>query len=162
MKFLGVFIAIFFFTQSFTQKVKYADSAFVSPKAKISDIAWIEGSWKGDVFGLAVEEVWTKSSARSMMSVAKLYDEKGVSFYEISTISEENETLILRIRHFSSELIAWEPKDEPIEFQLISIDKAIVYFDGYTFELVNDTSLLLHIFIEEEENKETTIHYSRN
>ena len=147
----------------YSQNVKYADSTLVGPKAKINDVAWIQGNWQAELFGKTVEEIWSKPSSKTMMSVAKLHTENKIEFYEICTISEENESLILRIRHFDSNLNAWEEKNKAMEFKLIEITPKFVYFDGYTFEKVDENKMNIHLLIEsEKDNKEITINYFRN
>jgi hypothetical protein len=122
-----------------------------SPKATLNDVAWIAGHWKGEAFGGITEEIWTPPLGNSMMGAFKLLENGTVSFYEIETISEENGTLILRLKHFHSNLKGWEEKDETIDFPLVKIEKDKVYFEGMTFERISANEMNIYVVIGEDE-----------
>ena len=65
-----------------------------SPAADLSAVKWLSGHWRGQAFGGLIEEVWSPPVGGSMMGAFKLVVDSKVQFYEIETISEENETLI--------------------------------------------------------------------
>ena len=69
---------------------------------KLENIRWIAGNWKGEAFGGITEENWSEPSGGSMMATFKLISDGKVNFYEIETISEENNSLILRLKHFGN------------------------------------------------------------
>ena len=68
------------------------------------------------------------------MCAFKLVKDNKVQFYEICTISEENGSLMLRIKHFNPDLKGWEEKDETVDFPLVKVDGQIAYFSGMTFQ----------------------------
>lgn len=105
----------------------------VSPKASLSDISWIEGNWKGEAFGGICEEIWSAPLGGSMMGMFKLVSNNEVGFYEIMTIVEENETLIMRLKHFHGNLKGWEEKDDTVDFELVKVTENAVYFNGLSF-----------------------------
>lgn len=78
-----------------------------SPEATINDVKWIQGHWKGEALGGQVEEIWSPPLGDSMMGSFKLVQEGQVKFYEIITLSETENTLILRLKHFDSKLKGW-------------------------------------------------------
>lgn len=105
-----------------------------SPKAKISEMAWIEGHWVGEVMGGPVEEIWTAPQAGSMMGSFRWIRDGKVALMEICTLAEENESLILRIKHLSLDLKSREKQDECTKFTLVKLTSDAVYFDGLTFK----------------------------
>lgn len=123
-----------------------------SPRAKISDVKWLEGYWKGQIWGGQAEELWSGPSAGSMMASFKFAADNEVNFYEIITLFEQDETLVLRLKHFSAELKGWEDKDQYMEFKLVKLADNSAYFDGYTYRLVSPNEL--HVFVVMEENGE--------
>ncbi len=135
---------------NFENTLKYEEGS-ESPKASLNDISWIQGYWKGEAFGGIVEETWTPPSGGSMMCVFKHTVNGTVTFYEIVTIAEENESLIIRLKHFNSDLKGWEEKDETVDFRLVKVTPNRVYFDGFTFEKVSDKEINMYVVIKEKE-----------
>lgn len=160
---LLLFLPISLMAQETFPNTMEKDEASVSPKATLDDIAWLAGHWEGASFGGVTEEIWSPALGNSMMGSFKLVINDEISFYEILTISEENSSLILRIRHFDKELIAWEEKDSPEEFPLLKITKKKAYFDGLTFEKTGRKTITIFvIFDSKEKNKrEVAFKYKR-
>ncbi|MFN1835662.1 DUF6265 family protein [Balneola sp. MJW-20] len=122
-----------------------------SPSATLDDIAWMEGHWKGEAFGGIIEEIWSPPAAGSMMCSFRLIIDGKVSFYEIVTITEENGSLMLRLKHFDDDLKGWEEKDESIDFPLVKVSPGKIYFDGFTFEKVSDDEIIIYVIIDNSE-----------
>lgn len=125
-----------------------------SPEAKIEDVAWIAGHWKGEAMGGFTEEIWSPPSAGSMMASFKFSDETGVKFYELELISEVAGSLILQLKHFHANLKGWEEKDETIDFKLVKITEQAAYFDGMTFEKISEDKMNVYVVIEDDGKKE--------
>ena len=138
------------------------DKAAGSPKADLSAVAWIAGHWRGDALGGVVEEIWTPPLGGSMMAAFKLAVNDKVKFYELETIMEEGDTLILKLKHFSSELHGWEKKEETVDFKLVKVTDDKVYFDGMTFENVSNEDMNVYVLTGNEgEEKETKFDYRK-
>lgn len=120
-----------------------------SPKANLSVVKWLSGHWRGRAFGGLIEEVWTPATGGSMMGSFKLIVENQVQFYEIETISEENGTLIFRLKHFNRDLKGWEEKDRTIDFKLVKVTENKVYFNGLTLENISDTQINIYVAIKD-------------
>ena len=129
-----------------------------SPAASINDVAWIAGNWQGEALGGITEEIWTAPLGKSMMGSFKLEVNEIVQFYELCTITEENESLLLRIKHFDKDLKGWEEKD--IEFPLVKIEKNKVYFDGLTFEKINEDELNIYVIFKDEGKEEVEMKFN--
>ena len=126
------------------------DEAAGSPQADLSAVAWIAGHWRGEALGGIVEEVWTPPLGDSMMASFKLTVNGQVKFYELETISRQGETLILKLKHFSSNLHGWEEKEETVDFRLVKVTEDKVYFDGMTFENVSNDEMNVYVLIGDE------------
>jgi hypothetical protein len=122
---------------------------------RLENIKWITGSWHGEVFGGYAEEIWSEPSNGSMMATFKFSSDNRVSFYEIEVIREVENTLMLQLKHFRSDLKGWETKDETVDFPLIEITANKVVFEGMTFEKVSDTKMNVYVDIEEKGKTET-------
>ena len=127
------------------------DSLIGSPKATLEDVAWISGYWRGEAFNGEVEEIWSSPLGNSMVASFKLVVDDEVKFYEIEIITEINGTLMLRLKHFHSDLRGWEEKDETVDFPLVKITENRVYFDGMTFEKVSDNEMNVYVLIKQED-----------
>ena len=123
------------------------DSLMSSPPAKLKNIEWIAGNWKGEAFGGEIEESWSPPSENSMMGSFKSMSAGKINFYEFMIIQEINNTLILRLKHFHSDLKGWEEKDVTIDFPLVKTENNKVYFDGYTFEKISDNQINVYALI---------------
>lgn len=133
-----------------------------SPKADLSAIEWVAGAWRGEAFGGITEEVWTPPLGGSMMCVFKLVVNEQVRFYEIVTISEENETLILRLKHFNADLTGWEEKNVTVDFKLVKVSDNKVFFDGFTFEKISEDEINIYVVVDNQgKRSEVKFNYHR-
>lgn len=76
-----------------------------------------------------------------MMGTYRVLKDEGVAFYELITISEEDGTLILRLKHFHSDLTGWEERDEVVTFPLVKLGPTDAYLDGMTFRRSGEDKL---------------------
>lgn len=133
-----------------------------SPSADLSVVEWVAGAWRGEAFGGITEEVWTPPLGGSMMCVFKLVVNDQVRFYEIVTISEENETLILRLKHFNANLTGWEEKNVTVDFKLVKVSENKVFFDGFTFEKISDDEINIYVVVDNKgKRSEVKFNYHR-
>lgn len=137
------------------------DSLSSSPKAKLADVAWIAGNWKGEAFGGIVEENWSEPTGDSMMAAFKLIKNGKVSFYELEIIREVKESLTLQLKHFNGDLKGWETKDETIDFPLVKITDNAAYFGGITFEKISAKEMNIYVLLGQKDGtkKEVKINY---
>ena len=122
--------------QAQTQRTEHTyrlDDPQVRPAATLADVAWLVGSWTGTAFGQRFEAVWNPPSAGSMVGLFKLYEGDEVSFYEILLLIEEQESLAIRVKHFSAEFVAWEDKPDYVSFPLVRVDEDAIHFSGLSF-----------------------------
>lgn len=127
-------------------KTKIIEESSNKPlEPKLENIAWIAGNWKGEAFGGQTEENWSQPSGGSMMATFKLIKDGKISFYEIEIIREIENTLILQLKHFNSELKGWESKDDTVDFPLKEITKNKVVFEGMTFERISDKEMNVYV-----------------
>ncbi|MCJ7467070.1 MAG: DUF6265 family protein [Maribacter sp.] len=134
-----------------------------SPKADLSQIAWMTGHWKGEAFGGITEEIWSPPLGGSMMCVFKLVSDGAVNFYEICHIRKIEETLWFELKHFHTDLKGWEEKDEVQSFKLVKIEGNRVYFDGFTFERIdaNEVNIYFVIAHTDGSTEEVKFNYKR-
>ncbi|MCB0838168.1 MAG: hypothetical protein KDD99_15955 [Bacteroidetes bacterium] len=138
---------------AFTQNTLTLKDGETSPQATIDDIRWLAGHWTGEAFGGPVEEHWAPPSAGSMVGTFKATKDGKVNFYEIETISEVDGTLILRLKHFHSDLKGWEEKDKTVDFPLVKITEDKAYFEGFTIERVSKKAINMYVLLGQKDGK---------
>ena len=163
----GAFYFLLLFSFDVLADNKFSNLLFLddnqqSPPADLSVIQWLSGHWRGEAFGGVVEEVWSPPLGGSMMGAFKLVVEGQVQFYEIETISQVNDTLIFRLKHFNKDLTGWEEKDKKVDFKLVKVTDNKVYFNGLTIERLSDKEINIYVAIEHEGNTtEEKFNYKR-
>ena len=99
----------------------------------MEDFRWISGHWTGEALGGKFEETWSPPLGGEMMGMFKLVKDGKVAFYELLTIVPENESYVLRLKHFNQGLVGWEEKDKSVEFPFVSASPTKVVFKGLVF-----------------------------
>jgi hypothetical protein len=104
------------------------------PAAKVTDFAWLEGHWQAEALGGTTNEIWSAPASGTMVGMFRLVKDGEAAFYEIFTLTEEDETVLLRLKHFNSDLTGWEEKNETVDFPLVAFNKDQAWFDGLTYQ----------------------------
>ncbi|WP_298474543.1 DUF6265 family protein [uncultured Maribacter sp.] len=162
MKFITLLLLLSTLTTYSQNTIKLIEGE-KSPKAKLSDVKWISGHWKGHAFGGTTEEIWSPPLGDSLMFVFKLVVNDKVLFYEIGHIQEKEGTLILQLKHFASDLKGWEAKEETVDFKLVKLEENKVFFEDFTVEKIGENEINIYVVIKDEHgtNKEERFNYKR-
>ncbi len=166
IKYLLLFFLVFVVSTTLYSQTKVSeniltlDSLSVSPKATLNDVAWISGNWKGEAFGGTTEENWSMPSGDSMMAAFKLIVKGTVKFYEIEIIRQVKESLLLQLKHFHGNLKGWETKDETVDFPLVKISEKAVYFDGMTFEKINNDEMAVYVLMRNKDGSTNELKFN--
>lgn len=112
------------------------------------DLAWLAGHWRGEAFGGVGEEIWSDSQGGALMGVYRLLQEGAVAFYEILTIAEAEEGLVMRLRHFNPDLTGWEEKDAPLVWPLVRLGDRTATFGGITYRRTDEDTLRISLQVE--------------
>ncbi|MGH9945959.1 MAG: DUF6265 family protein [Pyrinomonadaceae bacterium] len=130
--------------------LKLAEGA-AGEKATIDVAAWLAGSWVGTGLGGVSEETWSKAAGGIMVGTYRLIKKDKPVFYEILWMMEQDETLILRLKHFHSTLVGWEEKDRTVDFKFVKKDGKRIYFSGLTFENTNGSELNIYLALRQKD-----------
>ncbi len=162
MKYIFFIVLLFSFSTNAQNTLSLQEGA-ESPKADLTEIAWMEGHWKGEAFGGITEEIWSPALGGSMMFSFKLVSEGVVQFYELGHIRQIDNTLVFELKHFHGDLKGWEEKDEVQSFKLVKVSGNRLYFDGFTFEKISDREINIYGLIHQEDGraKEVKFNYKR-
>lgn len=111
------------------------------PAATLDDVAWLAGSWIGTAFGEKVEETWNPPSGGSMVGMFKLFKGEAAAMYELFILVEEQDSLIIKLKHFGADFKGWEEKDEFISFPLVRLEDDAAHFAGLSYHRISDDEL---------------------
>lgn len=130
-----------------------------SPAASIDDIAWIAGHWQGSAKGGQFEETWNPPFAGTMVGMFKFAKNDQVEFYELLTIVEKDDSLLLRLKHFDKDLHGWEEKDKSVEFPLLSLNDTKATFDGLVFKKIDPATMHIVVTVSQQEGQAEKIKF---
>jgi len=112
----------------------------------IADISWIAGKWKGEEDSTIIEEHWMQPEGNNMLGMFRMIQGNKPLLYELMIIFPENNSVTLRLKHFNGNMKGWEHKDSSgISFPLIKIDGKKAYFDGQTYHLMDNNTLVVYV-----------------
>lgn len=133
------------------------------PAAKIAAMAWLAGHWTGDALGGISDEIWSPPRAGAMMGMYRLVQDNQPTFYELLTISEQDGSLLLRLKHFGGDLTGWEEKGKTVDFRLVAVDKDAVHFEGMSFHRKGNAAATVYLGIHGKDGslREETFYYTR-
>ncbi len=132
------------------------------PAATLDDARWLVGAWTGAAFGANFEEVWNPPSAGSMIGFFKLFDDDGVKFYELLLLTDDDDTLSLKVKHFNPDFTAWEEKADFVNFRLVKKDHDALHFGGISFYRRDDDTMDAYIVMRHgDEVREHHLAYKR-
>ena len=121
----------------------------VGPPATLKDLNWLIGRWLGSGLGGVSEETWSAPASGAMMGMYRLVVGGKVSFYEFMNLSEENGSLVLKLKHFNADLTGWEEKDRFVSFRLAKLTATEAWFGGLTFRRVGEDRLQIYLALRD-------------
>lgn len=128
-----------------TQHTLSLDDPAAAPKARIADVAWMAGTWTAPAFGGTAQEVWAPPLGDSMVGSYKIVRDGETTMYELFALVEDEGSLTIRLKHFNADLSGWEDVAEYVSFPLVRLEATAAYFDGLTYRLTEDGTLLTHL-----------------
>lgn len=88
-------------------------------QGSISDIQFIQGSWKATAGDRSIDAVWSSPSGESMVGYVRVMKDGKVSLYELFAFEKTEQGLVALVRHFRPGLIAAEEKDNPNHYKFL-------------------------------------------
>ncbi len=103
------------------------------PATEIEDLEFLAGSWRGELGETLVEETWLPPHKGNMTGVFRMSGETQVDLVEIMTMTETDEGVVYRLRHFNTALVPWASEAEgPMEARVVIVDSDTVRFEILT------------------------------
>lgn len=139
---------------------------------KLADLAWLAGDWRSQRGGDVLQEIWSEPLGDSMMCSFRWMKGGKSWMYELVTITQSDNEITLRLKHFSSKLVGWEDKDECLDFALVELTDRKAVFEHPTrtnakrliFQRPSDDVLIARVEGLEDDGSTTTleIEYKRH
>lgn len=114
------------------QQTRVLAPGAASPAARVSDLAWLVGAWKGEGFGSDLFESYSAPIGGQMPGHFYVAKDGKPSMYEFVMIAEVGDSIEYRVRHFNPDMTAWEEKERFVRFPLVAAEGDNWYFDGLT------------------------------
>lgn len=100
------------------------------PPAKITDLAWMTGTWSTPLGQNTLEETWISPSGRSIAAMVRMSGPQGVSMWEVITIEEKDGSLAMSVQQWNS---GFEPRTPVAQkLELVEIGDKSVKFKAVT------------------------------
>jgi hypothetical protein len=159
----GLLIAPAYAAEKLTEHTIKLSTGEKSPPATLADMSWLAGHWTGEAFGGKTEELWTAPSGPNMAGIYRLVKGEKTIFYEIMVVTEENGSLVFRLKHFNADLTGWEEKNEVRSFPLVAKREGAMHFEGMSFHPAGN-KLTIYLAVEHNDKKieEVTFTYRRS
>jgi len=100
-----------------------------APKAKLADLAWLEGRWRGDWGPRIAEQAWLAPKAGVMTGIFQLVENDKTLVIEIFALVETPDGIDFYLRHFTPQLVPWEKSDATL-LKLSSLDPKKIDFEN--------------------------------
>jgi len=103
-----------------------AGTACAGPPAKITDLAWMTGTWSAPVGPNTLEENWISANGGGIAAMVRMSGAKGVSMWEVITIEEKDGSLAMSVQQWNSGFEPRSPKAQKLELSEIG-DKRVMF-----------------------------------
>ncbi len=133
------------------------------PVAEVSELSWLAGIWSGAGISGPAREVYSAPTGGAIVGHFIQQRDQGVWFYELIAVRQDGKSITYCLRHFHSDLTAWEEKNEVRCFPLIAREHETWYFDGLTVRRTGDDDMVVAVRVETgSDTKEHVFKYRRS
>lgn len=106
-----------------------ANTFAAGPAAKATDLAWMTGTWSAALGPNTLEENWITPSNGSIAAMVRMSGAAGIGMWEVITIEEKDNSLIMHVEQWSKE---FAPRTPVQTLELAEIDGQRVKFAAAT------------------------------
>jgi hypothetical protein len=95
------------------------------PSAKVSDLAWMTGTWSTGMGANTLEENWISPAGGGIAAMVRMSGPTGVSMWEVITIEEKAGSLMMSIQQWGSGFEPRTPAAQKLELAEIGDHKVL-------------------------------------
>ena len=107
------------------------------PPAKVTDLAWMTGTWAVPFGPNTLEENWTTASNGNIASMVRMSGPNGVSMWEVITIEEKEGSLLMNIQQWNAGFVPRTPAAQKMELvEIGDIDPDHVHLPGISVDRI--------------------------
>ncbi|MDZ7764596.1 MAG: DUF6265 family protein [Melioribacteraceae bacterium] len=121
----------------------------------IEKLNFLQGNWTSEKWGGIIEEYWSAPNGNTLIGMFRFIKDGELQFSEHFMVTEQNNTLTLKLRHFNPDFTGWEDQYSYVEFPLVNIEENFVEFDGISYQLTNENRLIILLEMGDAEKIET-------
>ena len=145
------------------QETRKAAPGAPAPAARVADLAWLAGTWRGEGISGPAEEVYSAPMGGQIVGHFAQSRGDGIWFYELMTIAQVGDSLQYRLKHFNADLSGWEEKGEMVRFPLVAVEEDAWYFDGLTIRRDGPDAMIGAVRIDNDDgtSREAVFRYRR-
>lgn len=93
-------------------------SPAADPTVTLADLAWLEGTWRGNLGDAVAEIHYMSPEAGVLPSIFRLREGEEVLIIELLTLIEDEDGLVMHIRHFTEDLTPLE-EEHPLTIRMV-------------------------------------------
>lgn len=93
--------------------------AFAQGSGSISDVRFIEGSWKAAWGDRSIDAVWSSPAGENIVGYVRVMKDNKVVLYEMFAFEQTPQGLVALVRHFGPGLVAREEKETPNHYSFM-------------------------------------------
>jgi hypothetical protein len=92
-----------------------ASTTLAGPPAKVTDLAWMTGTWSAPLGPSTLEENWIAPANGSIASMVRMTGPNGVAMWEVITIEEKDGSLVMNIQQWDAGFKPRSPEAQKME-----------------------------------------------
>lgn len=98
-------------------------------KGSISDVRFIEGSWKAVWGDRSIDAVWSAPAGENLVGYVRIMRDNKVVLYELFAFEQTEQGFAALVRHFNPGLIAREEKETPDRYNFMEAGNGWAMFE---------------------------------
>lgn len=100
------------------------------PAVTLAELSWLQGTWRGEGPGGGLAEIhYMAPEAGVLPSIFRLWSGEELIVMELLSLVEDEEGLVMYIRHFSEDLTPFE-RDHPLTIRVVEGSPDRLYFEN--------------------------------
>lgn len=129
------------------QETRVASEGQASPPATIAAADWLIGTWSGGgIGGAEAHESWLAPSGGTMVGMfVQETAGGGIMFSELMYLTEQDGSLVVKLKHFNPDLTGWEEKDGMVTFRLLAAEPCALYFSALTYRCDGEGGMVVAV-----------------